>query len=97
MPLSAEDVERLLKLPSRGGGGRKKSGPDTSVRDFQTWFKLATKMVDEDTKELIPCANPDCQDPRHLAGEGQGIVCAEVNGQYMCRYCFLDGWLLNDE
>lgn len=96
MPLSKAEINRLLALPSRRGGG-KKAGIDTSSRDYQTWFKLGTKMVDENSQELILCANPDCQDPRALAGAGQGIVVAEVNGQYMCRYCFLSGWLLVSE
>jgi len=97
MPLSNEQIAMLLALPKRrGGGGRKKSGPDTNVRDYQTWFKLAQKMVDEETQELQRCENPSCQDPRALAGEGNGIIVTQIDGKYMCRYCFLDGWLLPD-
>lgn len=88
MPLSEEEINKLLTLPSRRRG--KKAGPDTSVRDYQTWFKLATKMVDEDTKELLHCANPNCLDTDH-----RGSVVAMVNEQYMCRRCFLGGWLLD--
>jgi len=87
MPLSDEEIQKLLTLPSRRRGAAKK-GPDTSIRDYQTWFKLATKMIDEDTRELLRCENEDCQDPR-----GSGIVVAMVNEKYMCRYCFLSGWL----
>lgn len=86
MPLSAEEIDRLLSLPKRGGG--KKAGIDTSIRDVQTWFKLATKMVDDDTKELITCENPNCLDVNSL-----GSVCAMVNDKYMCRRCFIGGWL----
>lgn len=89
MPLSPEEVNKLLNLSTRRRGA-KKSGPDTSIRDYQTWFKLATKMVDEDTKELLHCANPDCLDT-----DSKGGVVAEVNEQLMCRRCFLGGWLLD--
>lgn len=94
MPLSDAQIAKLLALPQRKRGG-KPAGPDTSQRDFQTWFKLAQKMIDEDTRELQLCQNENCQDPRALAGEGNGIVVAEINGKYMCRYCFLSGWLLD--
>lgn len=87
MPLSEEEINKLLSLPRRGGG--KKKELDTSTRDYQTWFKLAIKMVDENTQELILCENPDCTDPR-----GQGIVVAKVNDKFMCRRCFLNGWLI---
>lgn len=94
MPLSNEQIAQLLALPKRRGGGRRgKTGPDTTVRDYQTWFKLAQKMIDEDTNELIHCENENCIDPRAKAGQG-GIVCAQVEGKFMCRHCFLDGWLL---
>jgi hypothetical protein len=95
MPLTQEQITALLSIPDRCGGSKKKE-LDTSVRDYQTWFKLATKMVDESTGELLHCTNPDCSDPRAASGQG-GIVVAEVNGSLMCRYCFFDNWLLISE
>lgn len=93
MPLTKEQIAELMALPKRrGGGGKRKSGIDTSVRDHQTWFNLAQKMVDEETRELIVCENPDCGDPR----EGGGIIVTLINGKYMCRYCFLNGWLVDN-
>lgn len=98
MPLTNEQIATLLALPKRRGGGKRKTGPDTSVRDYQTWFKLAHSFLDEEagTGELLRCENESCLDPRALAGEGKGIVVTQVNGKWMCRHCFLAGWLLDD-
>lgn len=97
MPLTNEQIATLLALPkTRRGGKRKPAGPDTSVRDYQTWFKLAHSFLDDETNELLRCENESCLDPRALAGEGKGIVVTQVNGKWMCRHCFLAGWLLDD-
>jgi len=92
MPLKPEDIQRLLKeeleKPTRGS----KSKVDTTIRDYRTWFKLATSMIEEGG-EPIKCENPNCQDPR----PGDLQVCATINNRLMCRFCFLDGWLLNSE
>lgn len=92
MSLSPEKVNFLLNLPKRGGG--RKSGPDTNTRDYATWFSLASKMVDESTGELILCDNPNCEDPAFRGTGKRRSVVVEINGQHMCRYCFLTGWLL---
>lgn len=86
MPLTIEEVNKLLSLPTRTR--KSKSGPDTSVRDYQTWFKLAQKMIDDDNT-LPECTNPNCPDKREY-----GAIVATVNGHDMCRLCFLAGWQL---
>jgi aspartate carbamoyltransferase regulatory subunit len=88
MPLDPEKIARLLAKKNAPKVRRSKNAPDTSIRDMETWFKLQTRMMNNETKELLKCENPNCVDKRH-----KGILVAEVNGQFMCRYCFLDGWL----
>jgi hypothetical protein len=94
MPLTQEQIDRLLSLPRRTGG-RRASGPDTSVRDYATWFKLAQKMVDDYTGELVKCHNENCADPRR--DTQKTVLCVAISGRYMCRHCFLSGWLLGAE
>lgn len=95
MPLTNKQINELLAKSQqrrRGGGGGKTAGGkkvDVSQRDYETWFKLAHHMLDKDTGEHLTCDNPNCIDPRPAAP-----VVAEVNGQNMCRFCFLDGWQL---
>ena len=93
MPLDPEKIARLMALknkPKVRRGGRK-SGPDTSVRTTETWFALQHRFMDYETKQTLKCENPECHDPRH-----SGILVVEVNGTFMCRYCFLDGWLTDN-
>lgn len=90
MPLSKEQITALLAQPEpkpKSRGRKPKDYIDTSVRDILTWFKLHHKLMDSETYELSKCSNPNCQDTR----ERQAV--AIVNGQDMCRRCFLDGWL----
>lgn len=91
MPLSIEEVKRLLALPqqNRGRGKKPKDWIDTSVRDYQTWFKLNHKLWDEKTDNYVECSNPNCQDDRT-----QRQMCAEVSGVLMCRICFLSEYML---
>jgi aspartate carbamoyltransferase regulatory subunit len=87
--LTPEQIQLLLAKPEKSKSATGKT-IDTTIRDAVTWFKLAHKLFDEETQETAKCENPNCQDPR----EGVGAVVAKVNGRYMCRYCYLDGWLL---
>lgn len=95
MPLTNEEIAKLLagEQQKKRKGGRTAGGKklDVSVRDYETWFKLAHHMLDQDTGQHLTCDNPNCIDPRPRAP-----IVAEVNGQHMCRHCFLDGWQLLD-
>jgi hypothetical protein len=91
MSLTPDQIKALLAIPSkRGGRGKGGKTIDTSVRDYETWFKLAHKIMDAEEVDGTDneCSNPICLDPR----EGRSRVLAEVNGLVMCRYCFLDGF-----
>ena len=89
MSLTPDQIKALLAKPEKRGG-RSKSGKsiDTSVRDYNTWFKLAHKILDKEEVEVLGCENENCLDPR----EGRTVLVSEVNGINMCRYCFLDGF-----
>lgn len=88
MPLSPEQARALLiedaNKPRRGGGGTK--ADPTEVREGQVWFKLSHHISE------TGCSNPNCVDPRPKTDKGTKVV-AEVKGQMICRYCFLDGYL----
>lgn len=91
MPLSRLEALKLLKEDAnkpRRGGGRTKADP-TMVRELSTWMKL-NHHIKEDG-----CDNPNCIDPRPKNDYGTNI-CAAVRDKYMCRYCFLAGWYLDD-
>lgn len=40
------------------------------------------------------CWNPNCLDPRNKETDMGANIVAEVKGQWICRYCYLDGYLL---
>jgi hypothetical protein len=99
--LSPEDIKALLAKPEKKRG--KKKGPDSSVRDIKTWLALAPQSRDLNREQPdLRCDNPNCLDPRPprispLDGsEIKHQFCVQINGQLVCRYCFLGGWLLND-
>ncbi len=88
MPLSKEQAMALLKedasKPKRGGST--KTDP-TVVRSYQVWFKLNHHIREEG------CDNPECVDTRPKQNDKGTNVVALVQGKYMCRYCFLAGWM----
>jgi hypothetical protein len=99
MSLTPEQIKSLLAKPVKKRGAGKK-GPDTNIRDRATWFALASKTRDEAGEDLR-CQNPNCVDPRPprisaLGNEIKHQFVVEVKGELMCRYCFLDGWLLEN-
>jgi hypothetical protein len=99
MGLSPDKIKALLAKPDRKP--RQKKGPDTSIREVANWFKLAPKMIDENTHQQLRCENPNCLDNRPfiITATGDQIrsqFCIRVNGVLMCRRCFLGGWLLDD-
>lgn len=89
MALTPDQIKALLAKPEKKGG-RSASGKaiDTSVRTYEVWFKLAHKILDGDDPQIEGCSNENCLDPR----VDRAILLAEVNGLFMCRYCFLDGF-----
>lgn len=93
MPLDPEKIKQLMAIKNKpkrtGGRGGKKV--DLNVRTVATWFALQHRFYDYETSEQLKCANPNCVDPRH-----KGIMVVDVNGTFMCRYCFLDGWLASN-
>ena len=40
------------------------------------------------------CWNPNCVDPRNKETDFGANIVYEVKGQMICRYCYLDGYLL---
>lgn len=91
MSLSPEQIKQLLKQAeskNKGRGRRSKSFIDTSDRSVVVWFKLAHKLMDDETMEPAKCSNPNCTDTRRIQ------MCAEIDGILMCRRCFLDGYKL---
>ena len=88
--ISLDKIQALLKedaAKSRGGGGRRKVDP-TTVRTLQSWMKL-NRRIKEDG-----CDNPNCIDPRPKTDKGTSIVVFVKEDKAICRYCFLDGYLL---
>jgi hypothetical protein len=79
MSLTPEQVAHLLALPDKKRGGPRKSGPNVSDRTHKTWFLLAHKLFDEETRELAVCSNPECPDTRSK----ESAVIADVNGILM--------------
>lgn len=92
--LLAEDAAK----PRRGGGPRVDI---TLTRDLPTWYKLNHHFClsgchhREERPHDGPraCWNPNCVDPRDPGDKGTQAL-AEVKGQMICRFCFLDGYLL---
>ena len=102
MPLSSDRIKEILakkeaakQKKSRASGSRTSSGRklDPNDRSYQAWFSLNHMMIDHDTNEMLWCENENCSDPREKE-HGQTVV--EVNGRKMCRFCFVEGWLLSN-
>lgn len=82
--LTQEEMAAAL-TSGRSRGPRK---DPTEPRETGTWFKLNHTMREEG------CENPQCEDPRDADDVGRKAV-ALIKEKYMCRYCFLSGWLSN--
>ena len=98
MTLSPEEIQKLLAMPQTRARTKKAGVNLASVesRDFQTWFKLQHRLQDYATGEGMKCDNPNCNDPRVDRTSDTPVMqsIAMVCGQRMCRFCFLDGWLV---
>lgn len=66
-----------------------KSKPKTPTepRELATWFKL-DHMLWEDG-----CSNPNCVDDTRPHGDPGRIIVYKMGDEYICRECFLAGWL----
>jgi|SRR5215469_6026910 len=96
MPLDPARIKELLarKNAPKRGGGRKKAARDPNDRSYTAWFALSHEIINKETNEPWRCDNPDCVDPRPPRHGGQFVV--EVSGKMMCRYCFVEGWLMSN-
>lgn len=100
MSLDQAQIASLLKhdaQPKRGGSRVPKDV--TEPREVQVWFKLPHKLADfkfEDQDITPHCENPNCSDTRPPSDRGRNIV-ALIKGKMMCRFCFLAGWLSDNE
>lgn len=101
MPLTPEEIQRLVALKNkpRGGGGKKKA-IDYNDRSYKAWFALEHTSPDD----KVLCDNPNCNDSNGKKWyEGSGLtepvqvvadVVTEENGTVrMCRQCFTLNWL----
>lgn len=92
MKLDNDQIEALLKKPEKAPPrSRKKSNNYTrrSTRTYTVWFTLEHR--------LGICANPDCSDPRPMRTKDGNAMVVSVGEVTMCRYCFLDGFMVTDE
>jgi hypothetical protein len=106
--LDPNQIAALLKeealAPTTASGTRRVRGPKvdlTAIREINIWMKLPHhicmpdcehRTLEGNKSEGKACWNPNCVDPRPPTDRGSNIV-AQVRGQYVCRYCFLGGWL----
>lgn len=79
--LSPEELEAVLKAPQQKTRKTKKI-----ERTFRDWFYSVRT-------ELGTCNNPDCTDDR---GKKVVHVWTHESGLNMCRFCWIDGWLVED-
>lgn len=85
--LDSNEIEKLLSRPKRGYS---KKGIDLSLRENRNllvWIKLFHSFQN--------CANPECPDDRPRKVQDGHAMCVEINGQYVCRLCFLAGFGLD--
>lgn len=80
--LSLDEAMQLLVEDAAGVGTKKDA---TEPRIAATWMKLTTQLNK-------PCENPECSDPRPIEDKGRRVTVL-IKEQFMCRYCFLAGWL----
>lgn len=87
--LTPEQLIELNKTPVRKNPTRNPRTKTANTRDFETWFK---KMPQHGGT----CGNPECIDPRPRSDYPTTMVSELPNGVAVCRFCFLDGYGLDD-
>ena len=76
--LSEEELEEALSAPQP-----KRRGKKVAERSYRSWY------YDHLEQSYTKCENPECSDPRGK----DAVMTAVIDGQRMCRFCFLGGWL----
>lgn len=79
--LSEEELEAVLKAPQT-----KTRKPKNIDRTYRSWFYDVATSLDQ-------CDNPNCADDR---GKSITMCWTHPSGLNMCRFCWLDGWLVED-
>jgi hypothetical protein len=77
--LSGDEIQNILT-------SKKPKGINTEPRQIGVWYKLNHVLREQG------CSNPNCVDTRPRGDRGRSIV-AQIDDEYVCRFCFLDGWL----
>lgn len=80
--LEGHEVAALLS----GSRNTSVKADPTEPRNTDTWFKLNAIIRESG------CENLQCVDTRPRTDRGVNVV-ADVRGTFMCRFCYLDGWL----
>jgi hypothetical protein len=100
MALDNDRIKALLAKkaaePTKQSRAKKTKG-DPNDRSFTAWFALEHHLLD-DAQEPMYCNNPDCIDPRDKT-HGQVVVELPASEPVvrLCRFCFVEGWLLVNE
>jgi|SRR5580765_3739085 len=99
-PLSPDQINQLLKQeaekPTRGPS-KKLELLDTRI--VTNWFKLSHHlcMPSCEHRQNAPgdraCWNPNCEDHTRTSNDRGTMIVVEVKGQWICRYCYLAGYL----
>lgn len=106
MALDDDFIMQLLEeeknKPSGKGGPRGPRTDPTAVREINVWFKLEHHICHPDCEHRLNksgdpkrgCWNENCMDTTRDPETDRGIwVVTPVKGQWICRYCFLGGYL----
>lgn len=107
-PLDLADIGKLLKedaqTPRRGGGSKVDKTED---RSLQNWYTLYHHFCTPDCehREQAPegstalerthkaCWNPNCLDTTRSKDDRGTNIVVQVKEQWICRYCFIAGYL----
>lgn len=103
-PLTNDQILDLLndETAKQGGGRRGPRVDPTAERTIKNWFKLNHHMCGtscEHRSETLnlnngcACWNPNCKDTRDPDNPQSLRIVVLVKDQYICRYCFLTGYL----
>jgi hypothetical protein len=92
--LTPEEIAALLKIPDAKPkaprtGTRRAKVDILKDRSLRTWFNLA-----KNRKHL--CQNPNCHDHTRSDDNKGKWTTILIKDQYICRYCFLAGYLNED-